>query len=155
MHKDFIGWIKEGLNIETRYTVEYINDINTWEKFLKATKGHGSFEPWEYFTKKQFDNIADALSLYMTWYVNENCYLIQMMEEIVLNGETILENPIEPASTTKWSMRQGIDKEINNRLRSAENKAKEMEKINDLYKTFIERLGAKKLFEEYLKTEEK
>ena len=50
MHKDFYGW-QDG-NVDTKYSIEYIDDPETWEKFLKANEGKYSCEPWELFQKK-------------------------------------------------------------------------------------------------------
>ena len=72
MYKDFIGWSLENIGkgtVETKYTVEYVNDKKVWDKFLQT-------EDIELFSKREYDNIAEALTFYLTWSVNENYFYI-------------------------------------------------------------------------------
>ena len=60
MHKNFYGYQKG--NVETLYTVEYIDDQKTWEQFLDVTgSGYdGTVEPWELYKKRTYDNVRDV-----------------------------------------------------------------------------------------------
>ena len=153
MFKGFYGWSLENVNkgtVETKYIIEYINDKKTWNKFLKSD------DP-DLYNKKEYDNISDALTFYFTWYINENCYDIKMWEQVFVNGEMVLEQIIETASTCKFSMRQSINREMENRMREAERRAEELEKSNEVYKKFLDTIdcgqfkGIKDFFRLFLK----
>lgn len=151
MYKDFIGWSLESVGkgrVETKYLIEYINDKRTWDKFLRT-------EDIELYSKREYDNIAEALQFYLTWFVNEKCYDIKMWQQVFVNGEMVLEEFIEPKSTTKIHMRESINMEMKKRMRQAENKVKELETSNSLYNGFIKRMGKQfeDLFNEYVKME--
>ena len=137
MYKDFIGWSLENIGkgtVETKYTVEYVNDKKVWNKFLRT-------EDIELFSKREYNNIAEALTFYLTWYVNENCFYIQLWEQIYVNGEMILEEMIEPEGSMKYHLRNSIDKEMHDRVHKSEMKVVELEKANGLYRAFIKMLG--------------
>ena len=86
MHKNFYGYQKG--NVETLYTVEFIDDPKTWKQFLSVTgNGYdGTIEPWELYKKKDFDNISEAISFYMLKYMIDSTYHIAMWEQIFYNG---------------------------------------------------------------------
>ena len=106
-------------------------------------------EDLELYTKREYDNIENALEYYLCWYVNENCYDLKMWEQIFVNGEMILEQMIEPKSTCKSVMRRSIDREMKDRMEQAESKAEELERSNTLMRGFIKAMG--KQFEEAFK----
>lgn len=89
--------------------------------------------------------------------MNDNCFDIKLWEQIFVNGDMVLEQMIEPESITKCSLRQSIDREMNNRMRQAEQRTEELEKVNALYHGFIKRMGKQfeDLFNEYVKMEGK
>lgn len=152
MYKDFIGWSLENIEkgtVETKYTVEYVNDKKVWDKFLRT-------EDIELFSKREYDNIAEALTFYLTWYVNENCFYIQLWEQIYVNGEMVLEEMIEPEGSMKYHLRNSIDREMHDRVYKSEMKVVELEKANGLYRAFIKMLGQRfeDMFYEYVKQEE-
>ena len=151
MYKDLIGWSLENVGkgtVETKYIIEYVNDKKVWDKFLRT-------EDIELFSKREYDNISEALTFYLTWYVNENCFYIQLWEQIYVNGEMILEEMIEPKGSMKYHLRNSISREMNDRIGRAELKADELENTNELYRTFIKMLGQRfeDMFDEYAKQE--
>lgn len=152
MYKDFIGWSLESVNkgkVDTKYLIEYINDKKTWDKFVKT-------EDPNLYSKKEYDNIADALTFYLTWFVSDDCYDIKMWQQIFVDGEMILEEFIEPKGTVKNYMRHSIDKKMKIRMERSEIKAEEFQKSNSLYKGFMKRMGEQfeDLFKEYMRMEE-
>lgn len=152
MYKDFIGWSLENVGkgtVETKYVIEYVNDKKVWDRFLRT-------EDIELFSKREYDNIAEALTFYLTWYVNENCFYIQLWEQIYVNGEMILEEMIEPEGNMKYHLRNSIDREMRDRVYKSEMKLAELEKANGLYRAFIKMLGQRfeDMFYEYAKQEE-
>lgn len=149
MHKEFYGWSLENIGkgtVETKYIIESIIDEKTWNKFLKT-------EDIDLYTKREYDNIENALKYYLTWYVNENCYDIKMWEQIFVNGEMVLEQMIEPKGSTKNRMIQSIDREMKNRMCRAEIKAQKLQEQNGLYSAFINRMGEqfKEVFKDFQK----
>lgn len=153
MHENFYGWSLENVNkgtVETKYIIEYINDEKIWNRFLRT-------EDIELYSRREYDDISSALSFYLVWYVNDNCFDIKLWEQVFVNGDMVLEQMIEPESTTKYSLRQSIDREMNERMRQAEQRTEKLEKANVLYHGFIKRMGKQfeDLFNEYVKMEGK
>ena len=151
MHKGFWGWSLENVGkgtVETKYIIEYINDKNTWDKFLRT-------EDIELYSKREYDSIEKALTFYLTWYVNESSFDIKLWEYVYINGEMVLEQMIEPEGSMKHYLRQSIDREMRERLHQAERKTAELEKTNSLYEGFIKRMGKQfeNVFNEYIKQE--
>lgn len=151
MYKDFIGWSLENIGkgiVETKYIIEYINDERTWDKFLQI-------EDMNLYSKREYSNIADALTFYLTWLVNEKCFDIKMWQQIFVNGEMVLEEFIEPKGNVRYYMRNSINREMENRMRAAEKKSDQLKKENSLYRGFIKRMGKQfeELFDEYVKIE--
>ena len=151
MHKDFWGWSLENIGkgtVETKYIIESITDDKTWNKFLKT-------EDLDLYTKKEYDNIENAMEYYLCWYVNENCYDIKLWGQIFVNGEMVLEQMIVPNSTCKSVMMQSIDREMKDRMKRAESKVEELERSNTLANGFIKAMGKQfeEAFKEYCKNE--
>jgi len=147
MHKDFCGWSLENIGkgtVETKYVIESITDDKTWNKFLKT-------EDLDLYTKKEYDNIENAMEYYLCWYVSENCYDIKLWEQIFVDGEMVLEQMIVPNSTCKSVMRRSIDREMNDRMEQAER----LERSNTLANGFIKAMGKQfeEAFKEYCKNE--
>ena len=150
MYKDFIGWAKDPEKTETKYLIESIRDKKIWDKFLRT-------EDIDLYEKREYDNIADALQFYLTWYVSEKCYDIKMWQQVFVNGEMILEEFVEPKNTTKFTMHEALDREMNTRMRSAETETERLRKSNELMSGFIKVMGKQfqDMFEEYCEREEK
>lgn len=151
MHKDFCGWSLENIGkgtVETKYVIESITDDKTWNKFLKT-------EDLDLYTKKEYDNIENAMEYYLCWYVSENCYDIKLWEQIFVDGEMVLEQMIVPNSTCKSVMRRSIDRGMKDRMEQAESKVEELERSNTLANGFIKAMGKQfeEAFKEYCKNE--
>ena len=149
MHKNFYGYEKE--NVETLYTVEYIDDPETWKQFLSVTgNGYdGTIEPWEVFKKKEFDNVSEAISFYMLKYMHDSTYHIAMWEQVFYNGEMILENPIESKNTFAYSMRTNINSDLEKENTRLSDERDVLIKELDLYKEFIKKYHAEESFRKW------
>lgn len=149
MHKNFYGYQKG--NVETLYTVEYIDDPKTWKKFLDVTgTGYdGTIEPWELYKKRTYDNVADALAFYIVRYIQEDIYDIKLYEEVRMDGETILEQNIEPAAITKWSLRTIVNEKLYRRNEHLENENDLLEKENREYRAFLKAMSAEESFKNW------
>lgn len=158
MYKDFLGWSLENINagtVETKYTVEYVNDKKTWDKINYIDDHYCEIEPrkesYELYSKREFNNVSEALNFYLTWFVSEDCYYIQLWEQIFVNGEMVLEQMMEPTSTTLFSMRTAINRETANRMYKAEKQAEEIMKENKLLYDFISFINREEMLDEYIK----
>lgn len=157
MHKDFWGWSLENNGsgtVETKYIVEYVDDSKTWERICFIDEHYSEIEPlqesWELYSKNEYDNVSEAMTFYMWKFVSDNCYDIKMLEQVFVNGEMVLEQPIEPKSTVMNSMRISVNREMEDRMHKAEMKVKELEEANCLYEEFINKYKAKEAFKHYI-----
>ncbi len=153
MHKDFWGWSLENINVgtvETKYEIEYINDNKTWEKFCKT-------EDIGLYNKREYDNISEAISFYLTWFISDECYDIKLWEQIFINGEMVLEQMIEPENTLMYYLRMQVNRDMANEMYSAENRERELGKENNLLMDFIKYTKQENMLNEFMKmkTEEK
>lgn len=149
MYKSFIGWAKNPDKTETKYEIEYIADRKTWEKFLRT-------EDIDLYTKREYDNAADALQFYLTWYVSDKCYDIKMWQQIYVNGEMILEEYMEPSGGVKFTMREALNREMNTRMHNAEMETNRLRNSNELMSDFIKAMGKQfqDMFKDYCNREE-
>lgn len=159
MYKDFIGWTKDPRNTETKYIIEYIGDDKTWDKFCYAVDNYCSMpdnqREWEDFcTTREFDNISEALTFYMTIFIDYGFkYCVKMWQQIYVNGDMIFEEWIEPKGYVVNSMRERIDREMKTDLRKYASENEQLHKSNELMRSFIKKMNAKKMFGEYVKQE--
>lgn len=159
MHKDFWGWSLENNGsgtVETKYIVEYVDDAKTWERICYIDEHYSEIEPlqesWELYSKREYDNVSEAMTFYMCKFVSDNCYDMKMLEQVFVNGEMVLEQPIEPKSTVMNSMRISVNREMEGRMHKAEMQVKELEEENRHYEEFINRCGAKEAFKKYVES---
>ncbi len=153
MHKNFWGWSLENINagtVETKYIAEYINDDKTWEKFCKT-------EDIDLYSKREYDNISEAISFYLTWFISDKCYDIKLWEQIFVNGEMVLEQMIEPENTLTYYLQMQVNRDMANKIYSAENRERELEKENNLLMSFIKYTKQENMLNEFMrmKAEEK
>lgn len=149
MYKNFIGFAKDLDNTETRYEIELIRDKNTWDKFLKT-------EDLDLYEKVEYDNISDALTFYLMWFVSDSCYDIKMWQQLIIDGEIIFEEFIEPSGYVINSIRSQIDRDMKQRLHDLERENEEFKKENDIMNKFIKALGSRyeDMFKDFCKKEE-
>lgn len=162
MHKEFYGWSLESSGkgtVDTKYIIEYVNDEKVWKKICYIDDHYSEIEPcqesWELYSKREYDNIADALSFYMSWFASDECFFLQMYEQIFVNGEMILEQIVEPRSDVMYCMRNQIGRDLQSRMYNAEDRVKELEKALKLHEKFIEKYHAKDTFEQFVREESK
>lgn len=141
---------KEGINLITRYTIEYIDNQKDLDYINNGIYKHG--EPWERYKTKQFDNMDEALSIYMVYLVRSDIYDVKLFEEIILDGETVRESYIEPTNTTAYSLKIAINKNLYKQNDENLKQLDNLETENNLYKQFIKQYNSKKLFNEFIKS---
>lgn len=145
---------KQGLRFN--WHVEYINDANVWDKFVKATeslKAPYSDAPWELYSKRDFTNAKDAMEFYMVWYVSPENYYLQMYLEIYMGDELIYEENLEPNAVTRCQMRRALNRDTSERLKFFVKENEELEHTNELMSGFIKQMGHsfENMFKEYAK----
>ena len=149
MHKNFIGW-QDG-NVETKYIIEYIDDSNTWDKFIKASeKGNCNYEPWELYNKKEYDNITDAINFFITKATHKDTFTIKMTENIYYNGNLILENPAEIHDMLYHNLGKNINDDMLNCLNKSQQELEGLYKMKALYENFIKKYHAEDSFKKYV-----
>lgn len=151
MHKNFCGWSLENVGkgtVNTKYTVEHITDSRVADELERT--GDPSL-----YDKKEFDNIEKALTYYLRYFVDDKCIVLNLWEEISVNGEVVLEQRIEPSGYVKNAIREVISREMKKRMETAEREAEELRKSNELYKKFISKFGenGKEMFSEFCRQE--
>lgn len=159
MYKNFIGYAKEPEKTETKYVIEYVGDDNTWNKFCYASENYKAMpngqREWEDFcTAKEFDNIEDALTFYMSVFIDYGFkYCVKMWQQIYFDGEMILEEWIEPKGCVVNLMRMRIDKEMQEDLRKFELENERLNNENVLMSEFIKTMGKQfqEMFDEFCK----
>lgn len=147
MYKDFCGWSLENVGkgtVDTKYTVEHISDPKVADE-LEQTGDPSLYD------KKEFDNIEKALTYYLRYFVDDKCIILNLWEEISVNGEVVLEQRIEPSGYAKNAIREVISREMKKRMETAEREAEELRKSNELYEKFISKFGenGKEMFSEF------
>lgn len=152
MYKGFYGYQRG--NVETRYTVEYIDDEATWHRFLQAQCKQSDIEPWEVRKKRVFDNISEAVSFFAVKYMHESTYDIQMWEEISLDGEVILEQHIEPTPTFAYCLRKVANPESQKAYEHLVASYKLLKQESEHYEKFIKQHHAEEQFEKWKGIEE-
>ncbi len=161
MHKDFWGWSLESAGtgtVETKYILEYVNDEKTWDRICYIDDHYGEIEPhqesYELYTKAEFDNVSEAISLYMSLFASDKCFDVKFWEQIYVNGDMVLEQMLEPKSTVMYEMRTVIDNEMRDRMSKAESSLKEAEKEIELYEAFLKKCHANEEFKKFMETYE-
>lgn len=162
MHKNFYGWSLENIHkgkVDTVYTVEYIDDKKTWDKMCYISDNYCSIdkearkELWEFYSKREFDNIESALEFYMVRLIDSETFDIKMFEQIYVNGELIFEQFIEPNSTVKFHMENILNKEMRQKIDDLERRVQQAEESVRLYQNFMKLMEEKygQLFNEFVK----
>ena len=144
---------KSGVNLITRYTIEYIDNEKDLDYVNSGRIDKG--EPYDRYKTKQFNSLDDAMSLYIVWLVNDRILDVKLFEEIILDDETIRESYIELKNTISYSLKTVINKNLYNNNVKNETKIETLETENRLYKQFIENMHADKMFSEYAESESK
>lgn len=143
-HKDYEN------RLETRYTVEYIDNQKDMDYVQSGSISLS--EPWERYKKRTYNSIDDATSFYMISLFNTVILDVKLWEEILLDGETIRESYIEPDSTLGSTLKQIINKNMQEDARKANKEAEAAEKrLYLVNKWFTESKLIKEAFDKFVK----
>lgn len=86
-----ITYQKEGINLKTVYTIEYIDNKKDFEKLESGT--HPA--PWELYKTKKYDSLEDAIQIFFLYYAYEHIFDVQLFEQMLLNDEVIREQYVD------------------------------------------------------------
>ena len=126
-NRGFYSYKDKNKDIKTRYTVEWTRDQKVLDKMDTAEFDFSMLD------KRQFDYLEDAVSLWNKLYYEETVLHVLLYEEIILDGETILEqfkDMVVPSVLDKISA-QRVDR--------AEKAMETYKKENDMFKKFLEK----------------
>ena len=123
--RGFYSYKDKNKDIKTCYTVEWTRD----QKVLDIM-GTVKFD-FSMLDKRQFDYLEDAVSLWNKLYYEETVLHVMLFEEIILDGETILEQCKDMVVPSV------LDKISEQRVRQAETAMEEYKKENDLFRKFL------------------
>lgn len=126
-NRGFYSYKDESKDIKTHYYIEY-----TRNKKVFDIMGTADFD-FSMLDRRDFDYLEDAVSLWNKLYYEETVLHVMLFEEIILDGEIILEqckDMIVPSV---------LDKISQSRVNMAEKTVKEYKKENDLFKKFLEK----------------
>ena len=103
-----ITYQKDGVDIKTTYSVEYIDNQKDADYVNSGRIDKG--EPWERYKKKEFTDADKAFSLYMVMLVREDIYDVQFFESVYLNGELVREQYVEGVPTLRYSLKTAVNR---------------------------------------------
>ena len=125
--RGYYGYKKEGVNIETVYTLEYTCDQKVFDSI-----GTVKFDDSK-LTKKEFPYLEDAVQLWHALISDERCLYLMLWEQIKLNGEIVLE---QCRDMVIHSFRGTRDQK---RAEKAERIAEELNAENERLKAYLRR----------------
>ena len=125
--RGFYSYKDANVDIKTQYAVEYTTDKKVFD--LMDTSKFS----FDMLSKRQFDYLEDAISFWNTLYYREDVLHVILFEQIVLNGEVVLEQFKEPVLPTV------LDEISRKRVEHAERLREEFERENRLLKAFIQK----------------
>lgn len=137
-NRGFYSYKDKNKDIKTRYTVEWTRDQKVLDMMDTAEFDFSMLD------KRQFDYLEDAVSLWNKLYYEETVLYVMLFEEIILDGETILEqckNMVVPSV---------LDKISSQRVERSEKAMEVYKKENDMFKKFLEKyhIDMKRVIEE-------
>lgn len=140
--RGFYGYRDKSKDIKTHYYIEYTRDQKVFDIMDTAEFDFSMLD------RRDFDYLEDAISFWNRLYYDESILHVMLFEEIILDGEIILEqckDMIVPSVLDKISAQ---------RVRQAEMEREAYKKENDLFKKFLEKynIDMKRIIRE---TEEK
>ena len=125
--RGFYSYRDKSKDIKTHYYIEYTRDQKVFDIMDNAEFDFSMLD------RKDFDYLEDAISFWNHLYYDESILHVMLFEEIILDGEIILEqckDMIVPSVLDKISAQ---------RVRQAEMEREAYKKENDLFKKFLEK----------------
>lgn len=145
----FIIDSKSGINLQTKYIFEYIDNQSDFEYVQSGRCDQG--EPYERYKKLEFDNIGDALDRYMIALVSCQYQLFHLYEETTIDGEFVRDVHIEPSNTIGYSMRTWVDKNLTQDHYDLKREHEALTQNSQMMSDFIKRMGLEDQFKLFCK----
>lgn len=123
--RGFYSYKDKSKDIKTHYYIEYTRDQKVFD-IMDTVKFDFSM-----LDRKDFDYLEDAISFWNHLYYDESILHVMLFEEIILDGEIILEqnkDMVVPSVLDKISVQ---------RVKQAETAMSEYRKENDLFRKFL------------------
>lgn len=125
--RGFYSYKDANKDIKTHYYIEYTRDHKVFDIMDTVEFDFSMLD------RQDFDYLEDAVSFWNHLYYDESILHVMLFEEIILDGETILEQCKDMVVPSV------LDKISEQEVRRAENAMKEYRKENDLLKKFLAR----------------
>lgn len=123
--RGFYSYRDKSKDIKTHYYIEYTRDQKVFDIMDNAEFDFSMLD------RKDFDYLEDAISFWNYLYYDESILHVMLFEEIILDGEIILEqckDMIVPSVLDKISAQ---------RVKQAETEKETYKKENDLFRKFL------------------
>lgn len=129
------GYTTNPNNWKVKYELEYIDDKRTWDNLEKWEN------PWEAYKVREFDNLSEAVTLYSLWQLNPRIYDCKLFAHWETENGDWYEEYIAFDSTYKYSLRSLVDREMRERMYSAEKQLTELAEQNEKMAEFLKKYG--------------
>lgn len=125
--RGFYSYKDADKDIKTHYYIEYTRNQKVFDIMDTVEFDFSMLD------RQDFDYLEDAVSFWNHLYYDESILHVMLFEEIILDGETILEQCKDMVVPSV------LDKISEQEVRRAENAMKEYRKKNDLFRKFLEK----------------
>lgn len=123
--RGFYSYKDKSKDIKTHYYIEYTRDQKVFD-IMDTVKFDFSM-----LDRKDFDYLEDAISFWNHLYYDESILHVMLFEEIILDGEIILEQNKDMVVPSV------LDKILVQRVKQAETEREAYKKENDLFRKFL------------------
>lgn len=125
--RGFYSYKDADKDIKTHYYIEYTRNQKVFDIMDTVEFDFSMLD------RQDFDYLEDAVSFWNHLYYDESILHVMLFEEIILDGETILEQCKDMVVPSV------LDKISEQEVRRAEMTMKEYRKENDLFRKFLEK----------------
>lgn len=141
-----VSFKDSAVDIETRYTVEFVNNKKDWDYICKGIFNHG--EPWERYQSRKYSSLDDAITAYLAHYFSDATYDVRLFEEILLDGNVVREAYLD-SSSLGYYIKNNVSKSMQNNIARLEDGVRKSQELISKYEAFIEKYNAEKTFKEF------
>lgn len=141
-----VSYQDSAVNIETRYTVEFVNNKKDWDYICKGIFNHG--EPWDRYQSRKYSSLDDAITFYLVHYFSDATYDVRLFEEILLDGKVVRETYFDSSSLGHY-IRSNINKAMEDEILKLRDGSRDTQELISKYDAFIEKYNANKTFKEF------
>lgn len=128
-NRGYYSYKEENKDIKTLYTIEYTRDKKVFDIMDKKEF------TFDMLDKKQFDFLEDAVSFWNSLYYDETVLHVMLFEQILLDGEVILEQCKDEVVPTV------LDSISKQRVKQAEANMELYKEENEKMKKFLASYG--------------